>query len=152
MEGIRHPYYGDVVADPTAVVDMAAIRDNASCTQLPYEIFYYPDEEESGGRTMWLERTGSGFGTDDVYDFLRGFCAGCPVVDDCFTHAVFYEQHGFWGGTSPPDRKRLREDYGITLRHMYDPDVRDAEILAERDKIERWGEECGERGGEAEED
>lgn len=99
---------------------------------MPAGLFYYPDDEEPMGRIPWITRTGQGFGAREVYEYLRGYCAGCPVVEECFTHALTYEEHGFWGGTSPPDRRDLRSEHGIALRHMYDPDVLDQSIISAR--------------------
>lgn len=46
----------------------------------------------------------------------RKVCALCPVRSDCLDFALHNPlgQHGIWGGTTPPERRRLRS--GITRR------------------------------------
>ena len=39
----------------------------------------------------------------------KAICAGCPVVDECLSHAIAHrETRGVWGGLTPIERKRLR--------------------------------------------
>ena len=40
----------------------------------------------------------------------KEFCTTCPVMAQCLQRAMEDdEQHGVWGGTSRPDRIRLRK-------------------------------------------
>lgn len=42
-------------------------------------------------------------------------CARCPVAEDCYQHALRFEDRGYWGGTTAQQRERLREAFGIKL-------------------------------------
>lgn len=42
-------------------------------------------------------------------------CGRCPVKDQCLEHALVYEEHGIWGGTTPRERKKLRKERGIVM-------------------------------------
>jgi len=39
---------------------------------------------------------------------LRRICQECPIYGDCLEYAVEHEHHGFWGGLTATERKRLR--------------------------------------------
>jgi WhiB family redox-sensing transcriptional regulator len=45
----------------------------------------------------------------------NNICGNCPVVKDCLSHALKYEEYGYWGGTTSGDRKRMRKELGIKL-------------------------------------
>jgi hypothetical protein len=47
--------------------------------------------------------------------YLTRICAQCPFLTKCFGYAVKHESHGFWAGTSPAQRHRLRKEYNIIL-------------------------------------
>lgn len=85
------------------------------------KLFYY-----------WLERPkfdGSqscvGVGTENFYpiaftdktdiNILKRICNGCPFKQPCFEYALAHELHGFWGGSTPPERDRIRKMYGWGL-------------------------------------
>ena len=45
----------------------------------------------------------------------RALCSECPVQAKCLEYALQnQEQHGIWGGTSEPERRRLRRDRKTT--------------------------------------
>jgi len=45
-------------------------------------------------------------------------CSKCPVFEDCLSHALKYEDYGYWAGTSPKDRQKMRVDLGIKLENI----------------------------------
>lgn len=42
-------------------------------------------------------------------------CSECPVKQECLDHALKYEEYGYWGGTTPFQRIKLRRQLGINL-------------------------------------
>lgn len=34
-------------------------------------------------------------------------CATCPVLRECMEYGLKHEQHGIWGGLTPPERQRI---------------------------------------------
>jgi WhiB family transcriptional regulator, redox-sensing transcriptional regulator len=65
-------------------------RDDAACTDVDPELFY-PEVGESP-------------------DPALATCAGCPVRTICLELALTnYEGEGIWGGTTPFQRRRIRE-------------------------------------------
>lgn len=46
---------------------------------------------------------------------LREFCSTCPLLVECAEYAIRHEQHGFWGGTTPNERRNIRKSRGIML-------------------------------------
>ena len=45
---------------------------------------------------------------EDVSPIAVALCAGCPVREECFRWAMETpEEHGYWAGTTPTDRKNL---------------------------------------------
>lgn len=48
--------------------------------------------------------------TQAVIEKAKGICFECPVQFECLAGAMRRrEQYGVWGGTSPADRRRLRQ-------------------------------------------
>jgi WhiB family transcriptional regulator, redox-sensing transcriptional regulator len=46
----------------------------------------------------------------------KAICAVCPVMWECFTHAIENEEeYGIWGGTTKQERQELRERLRKTL-------------------------------------
>lgn len=45
----------------------------------------------------------------------REVCSGCEVRDQCLTVALHQPLAGIWGGTTEPDRVRMRREQGIEL-------------------------------------
>jgi WhiB family transcriptional regulator, redox-sensing transcriptional regulator len=45
----------------------------------------------------------------------KKICDACEVKSQCYMYALRYELHGFWGGTTPPERRRLRKAAGISV-------------------------------------
>lgn len=41
---------------------------------------------------------------------IRMMCEGCPVQRLCLNWAIENEEHGYWGGTSPYQRRQLRSE------------------------------------------
>jgi WhiB family redox-sensing transcriptional regulator len=44
----------------------------------------------------------------------KQFCIGCPVIDKCLDYALHVKVLGVWGGTTPEERKKIREIKNIT--------------------------------------
>lgn len=59
----------------------------------------------------------------DLIKQLRVLCnTKCPVRSACLEHALHYEKHGFWAGTTESHRRRIRQQEGIeqrTIRFAY---------------------------------
>ena len=43
-------------------------------------------------------------------------CQECQVRSECYVYAMHHEEHGYWAGTDPADRRRLRKLAGITVK------------------------------------
>jgi len=48
-----------------------------------------------------------------VASHIREACESCPVKTQCLNHALLYEKHGFWGGTTEQMRRTIRRKSGI---------------------------------------
>lgn len=47
----------------------------------------------------------------------KAICAVCPVLQDCYDHAMLNdEDYGVWGGTTRRDRQRIREGKPATTK------------------------------------
>lgn len=53
-------------------------------------------------------------GENEKVDKAKEICQSCAVRDECAEYGL-YEQKGFWGGTSPMARRKLRKERGIIL-------------------------------------
>jgi WhiB family transcriptional regulator, redox-sensing transcriptional regulator len=45
--------------------------------------------------------------TTDNREMLERICHGCPVRQTCLDHALLNGEHGWWGGTSRRQRRRM---------------------------------------------
>jgi len=43
-------------------------------------------------------------------------CVACPVKAECLQHALEYEDYGYWAGTNPVQRHKMRRQLGIRLK------------------------------------
>jgi WhiB family transcriptional regulator, redox-sensing transcriptional regulator len=75
-------------------------RLRAACRDVDSAIFFSPDGERGPKRAAREAHA-------------KAICAGCPVIRQCATHAIWYgERYGVWGGLSERERLvfRLRSD------------------------------------------
>ena len=47
---------------------------------------------------------------------VRHLCNKCPVKEECLQHALHHEKYGYWGGKSEKQRRKIREQEGITYQ------------------------------------
>lgn len=87
----------------------AACR-SAHATELAAQVghtvldLFYVRFEESHDRAMRRRRV-------DQLDTIRAICAGCPVAEQCLTHAVERpELYGAWGGKTQREISQLRHN------------------------------------------
>jgi hypothetical protein len=100
----------------------------ARCAGTDAEMFYYNAHEHE----FPLEGDGGGKPYQQVYAYLNQVCSNCPIMVDCYEYALLHEEHGYWGGTSPAQRKQQRAVLGITLQETHNPDVYDEYVLQSR--------------------
>ena len=43
---------------------------------------------------------------------LKKICDTCPVLTECLNYALTHDEHGWWGGTSRAERRRLQAEEG----------------------------------------
>jgi hypothetical protein len=54
---------------------------------------------------------------DEMWEAKR-ICMGCPVMEQCY-EAHRLELYGIFGGTSGPDRRRIRRWRGTTVEEVW---------------------------------
>jgi len=47
---------------------------------------------------------------------MNSLCNSCTSQQGCLMWALHHEREGYWAGTTPEDRHRLRRQMGIRLR------------------------------------
>lgn len=72
------------------------------CAEIGVDLFYM----DPSHYTVWTAQ------------HLRPICEACPVQRDCLEWALHHEEFGWWGGTGPRERYRLRKDLGIKLKTL----------------------------------
>lgn len=65
-------------------------------------VWYYADHEHQGEGNQY-------------HTILPSLCNRCDMLNECFEWALHHEEHGYWGGTSPEQRKRIRRERNIKL-------------------------------------
>ena len=63
----------------------------APCEEIGQEIFYPEDNLEQSEKLK-----------------IKEICGGCKWRDRCADHGIRHEIHGYWGGLSPEERRRIR--------------------------------------------
>lgn len=75
--------------------DLWAWQEYGNCVGVDTEIFFLPYNSRHEDKQ---EREAQ----------AKAVCAGCPVINDCLSHALSVpEYYGVWGGLSPEERKLI---------------------------------------------
>lgn len=128
---VRHPRLGfSITASDRGYPDF----DGAVCTSTDPEIWYYSNfDSESEYRTVEpIEIAGWTAGYATTNAILASICENCPVLKECFNYALYHEYHGFWGGTTQDNRKRLRRQHRIIVSDISVNFLNDRMIKAAR--------------------
>jgi hypothetical protein len=72
--------------------------ESAACRHLPTNLFF-------------LERWEQG-----THQAAAEACLDCPVYAECFDWAIVHELEGYWAGTTPEARRRIRRAQNISYR------------------------------------
>jgi hypothetical protein len=71
------------------------------CTEVPDA--FYPEPLPSGGKAEYFDLAGA-----------QKMCSECPAIKTCALYAILAnETEGIWGGTTPNDRRKIRNRLGI---------------------------------------
>lgn len=88
----------DVLGGPFAAALTSWMTD-AACKDADRDLFFPGGDWYPGQK--WLGA--------DVDTVAKATCARCPVREECLSWALNTpEEHGYWAGTTPNDRDRLR--------------------------------------------
>ena len=49
----------------------------------------------------------------------KGYCTGCPVINQCKTYAIAHDEDGVWGGTSKYERDKMPAIIIEAIRDLY---------------------------------
>jgi WhiB family redox-sensing transcriptional regulator len=52
-------------------------------------------------------------------NLLQRICASCEVRQECLDYALRHSVHGYWAGTTPRERQRMRVKMGIVSTPIY---------------------------------
>jgi WhiB family redox-sensing transcriptional regulator len=55
----------------------------------------------------------------DEKNLLQRICAGCEVRNQCLEYSLKHNVMGYWAGTTPRERQRLRKKLGIVSEPIY---------------------------------
>lgn len=128
---VRHPRLGfSIIASDRGYPDF----DGAVCASTDPEIWYYSnfDSESEYRKVEPVEIAGWTAGYATTNAMLASICENCPVLKECFNYALHHEHHGFWGGTTSDNRRRLRHLHNIILEDPSDSRLTDRLIQATR--------------------
>ena len=57
--------------------------------------------------------------TYDEKNLLKRICAGCEVRNQCLEYSLKHNVMGYWAGTTPRERQKLRRKLNITSIPIY---------------------------------
>lgn len=94
----------DIRRLPVPVTDIWEWQLRGSCRGMNSDMFFHPEQERGPARTARETRA-------------KTVCRGCPVLEQCRTHALtVQEPYGVWGGLSVAERnERIRVDAGQSV-------------------------------------
>ena len=79
---------------PPPLADLWDWQLSGACRTVSPEVFFHPEGERGSARKRRDEQA-------------RQVCLGCPVLNECRTHALqVREPYGVWGGITEDDRER----------------------------------------------
>ena len=52
-------------------------------------------------------------------NLLQRICASCEVRNQCLEYSLKHSVMGYWAGTTPRERQRLRKQLGIVSEPIY---------------------------------
>jgi len=76
-------------------------REAAACRDMDTDLFF-PETLPS------MKSAQGGYGEQ-----VQRVCQSCPVRSECLEWALEFEHHGWWGGTSPEQRRQIRRQRDI---------------------------------------
>ena len=85
-----------------------------SCQLLPIDYTWHKD---SACKDMDTHEFYVGRG-HKVKQQVSDACVACPVKAECLQHALEYEDYGYWAGTNPVQRHKMRRQQGIRLKSV----------------------------------
>jgi WhiB family redox-sensing transcriptional regulator len=100
--------YPPIAQLPPPITDHWNWQTAAACRGMDTNAFFHPTGERTEARQARI-------------DAAKKICRGCPVTQDCLTHALkAREPYGIWGGQSENERAAL-----LGLRSLrYPPSTR----------------------------
>lgn len=135
---VQHPVYEWIKVNLQGA-GLPKYDGTQNCAQIGLEAFYYSADEgdepwfvEGDPRPSSMRQLRLPYPTYSRHDaFLLKVCHDCPFLAECFAHAVVNEEYGFWGGTNPGDRNRLRRTHRVRLNKNFTQFTdNDARLLA----------------------
>ena len=88
----------EVATLPALITDQWDWQVEGACRGLSADLFFNPDFER--GKAKRMREAGA-----------KAVCATCPVMAQCLDWAMTVaEPYGIWGGTTPEERRDLRND------------------------------------------
>jgi WhiB family redox-sensing transcriptional regulator len=73
------------------------------CSQVGTDIFFSTDLDDPTQRRFGQE----------TYKDAKKICQSCDHLMECGEWGLKHEDHGVWGGTTPAERRVLRDKHGI---------------------------------------
>ena len=74
-----------------------------ACAGTDTELWFNKDDEPSYSEKNLLQR----------------ICASCEVRNQCLEYSLKHSVMGYWAGTTPRERQRLRKQLGIVSEPIY---------------------------------
>lgn len=108
---IRHNNIEGIVYDTSTGFKFPDYDGTQTCAGADTNFFY---EFEGELHEPFMEYKTTALAREQ-FEYLTRVCSGCTFLTECFGYAVKHESQGFWGGTSPKQRHKLRREYNILL-------------------------------------
>ncbi|ANS80454.1 Sporulation regulatory protein WhiD [Serinicoccus hydrothermalis] len=96
----------EIAHQPGPVADLWEWQFEGACRTTSPEVFFHPEGERGPARRRRDERA-------------KQVCGGCPVLEQCRTHALTVrEPYGVWGGMTEEERAEHYEQVDAARPHQ----------------------------------
>ena len=85
------------------MTDYPKWESTPACAGTDTELWFNKDDEPSYSEKNLLQR----------------ICASCEVRNQCLEYSLKHSVIGYWAGTTPRERQRLRKQLGIVSEPIY---------------------------------
>ena len=96
----------DVIPRAWKVMPHPRTGKTVVAAMLPYPVLH-PEDAACSGDPAWTDD--ESMFSSNIRAYMQSTCERCPLMVACREYGIAHEEHGMWGGTTPPQRAKIRK-------------------------------------------